>query len=253
MMLHRYFIWLSYKGTAYCGWQIQPGSPSVQQTLNNALAILLGEDVVTTGAGRTDTGVHASSFVAHFDTIRSAEEMNLPQMIYKLNRILPDDMGIQRIKEVKPDAHARFDALHRTYTYIICTRKDPFYAGRSWIMERPLEFDALQKAAVLLTEYRDFSAFARSNTQTKTNLCDILYAKWEEQDHLLFFEIRANRFLRNMVRAIVGTLVEAGLRKLDEEGLRTIIESKDRSRAGYSAPGCGLYLSDIHYPPDIFV
>jgi tRNA pseudouridine38-40 synthase len=249
-MLHRYFIWLSYKGTAYCGWQIQPGSPSVQQTLNNALTVLLREDVETTGAGRTDTGVHASTFVAHFDTAQTAEELNLKQLTYKLNRILPADIGIQRIEEVKPDIHARFSALSRTYHYFICTQKDPFQTGRSWLMERRLNLEAMQQAAHLLQAYEDFESFSKTNTQVKTFLCKVSKAQWEQEGHMLRFEITADRFLRNMVRAIVGTLVDVGLGKISADDFASIIESKDRNQAGYSAPGCGLFLINILYPPD---
>lgn len=249
-MLHRYFIWLSYKGTAYCGWQIQPGSPTVQQTLNNALTILLREDVETTGAGRTDTGVHASTFVAHFDTAQSAEELNLPQLTYKLNRILPADIGIQRIEEVMPDMHARFNALSRTYHYFICRHKDPFQTGRSWLMERRLNLEAMQQAADLLMAYEDFESFSKTNTQVKTFLCKVSKAHWEQEGHMLRFEITADRFLRNMVRAIVGTLVDVGLGKISADDFASIIESKDRNQAGYSAPGSGLFLVDIIYPSD---
>jgi tRNA pseudouridine38-40 synthase len=249
-MLHRYFIWLSYKGTAYCGWQVQPGSPTVQQTLNNALTVLLREDMETTGAGRTDTGVHASTFVAHFDTAQSAEELNLTQLTYKLNRILPADIGIQRIEEVKPDIHARFSALSRTYHYFICTHKDPFQTGRSWLMERRLNLEAMQQAADLLKAYEDFESFSKTNTQVKTFLCKISKAQWEQEGHMLRFEITADRFLRNMVRAIVGTLVDVGLGKISADDFASIIENKDRSQAGYSAPGSGLFLVDILYPSD---
>lgn len=248
--LHRYFIWLGYNGTAYYGWQVQPGTPTVQQTLNNALTVLLREDVETTGAGRTDTGVHATTFVAHFDTAQTAQELNLPQLIYKLNRILPSDIAIQRIEEVKPDAHARFSALSRTYQYFICTRKDPFQVGRSWLVERRLNVEAMQQAADLLKAYEDFESFSKTNTQVKTFLCRISEARWEQQGNMLRFEITADRFLRNMVRAIVGTLVDVGLAKISADDFASIIESKDRSQAGYSAPGCGLFLTDIVYPAD---
>lgn len=249
--LHRYFIWLSYNGAAYYGWQVQPGSPTVQQTLNNALAILLREDVETTGAGRTDTGVHASKFVAHFDTALPAPALNLPQLTYKLNRILPSDIAIERIEPVKPDAHARFSAISRTYHYYISTHKDPFQNGRSWLVERRLNFDAMQQAADLLKAYDDFESFSKTNTQVKTFICKVTEAQWEQLGNLLRFEITADRFLRNMVRAIVGTLIEVGLGKISPDDFASIIESKDRSQAGYSAPGCGLFLVDIKYPEGI--
>ncbi len=250
-ILHRYFIWMSYNGAGYCGWQIQPGSPSVQQTLNNALSILLREAVETTGAGRTDTGVHASKFAAHFDSALPAHDLNLSQLTYKLNRILPSDIAIERIEEVKPNAHARFSALSRTYHYFICTHKNPFQIGRSWLVERRLNLEAMQQAADLLKAYNDFESFSKTNTQVKTFICNIIDARWEQKGTLLRFEITADRFLRNMVRAIVGTLVEVGLGKISPEDFASITESKDRSQAGYSAPGCGLFLVDIKYPEAI--
>ncbi|MEE4176386.1 MAG: tRNA pseudouridine(38-40) synthase TruA [Bacteroides sp.] len=252
-MAHRYFAWLSYDGSVYSGWQIQPGSPTVQQTLNNALSILLREDVQTTGAGRTDAGVHATTFAAHFDTEKKPEELNLPQLVYKLNRILPSDIAIHRVEAVFPDVHARFSALSRTYHYYICTRKDPFQGGRSWLFERKLKLEAMQQAADLLTAYEDFESFSKINTQVKTFLCKISKAQWEKEDGMLRFEITADRFLRNMVRAIVGTLVEVGLGKITPNDFADIIESKDRSQAGYSAPACGLFLKEIRYPPDILL
>jgi tRNA pseudouridine38-40 synthase len=250
-MYHRYFIWLSYKGTAYYGWQVQPGTPTVQQTLNNALTVLLREDVETIGAGRTDTGVHATTFVAHFDTTQTAEKLNLPQLTYKLNRILPSDIAIQRIEKVKPDAHARFSAKSRTYHYFICTHKDPFQVGRSWLVERRLNLEAMRQAADLLKAYEDFESFSKTNTQVKTFKCQISEAQWEQEGNLLRFEITADRFLRNMVRAIVGTMVDVGLGKISADDFASIIESKDRSQAGFSAPGCGLFLVEVEYPPKI--
>lgn len=251
-MLYRYFIWLSYDGTVYCGWQIQPGSPTVQQTLNNALSILLREELQTTGAGRTDAGVHATTFVAHFDTEKAPEELDLQQLVYKLNRILPSDIAIHRIEPVLPDVHARFSALSRTYHYSICTHKDPFQFGRAWMFDRKLNLEAMQQAADLLLGYEDFKSFSKTNTQVKTFLCKIRRTGWVEEDGMLQFEITADRFLRNMVRAIVGTLIEVGLGKITPNDFADIIESKDRSQAGYSAPACGLFLKDIQYPPDIF-
>ena len=248
--IQRYFAWLSYDGTVYSGWQIQPGSPTVQQTLNNALSILLREDIETTGAGRTDAGVHASTFVAHFDTQKTADELNIPQLIYKMNRILPSDIAIQSIEAVQPEIHARFSALSRTYHYYICTRKDPFQVGRSWMFERKLNLEAMQQAADLLPAYDDFESFSKTNTQVRTFLCRISRAQWEKEEEMLRFEITADRFLRNMVRAIVGTLVEVGLGKITPNDFADIIESKDRSQAGYSAPASGLFLKDIQYPPD---
>lgn len=247
---NRFFVKLSYDGTVYSGWQIQPGAPTVQQTLNNALSILLREDVETTGAGRTDAGVHATTFVAHFDTQKTRDELDIPPLIHKLNRILPSDIAILQIEAVLPEVHARFSALSRTYHYFICTRKDPFLVGRSWLFQRKLNMEAMQQAAELLLGYEDFESFSKTNTQVKTFLCRISRAKWEQEEGLLKFEITADRFLRNMVRAIVGTLVEVGLGKISPNDFADIIESKDRSQAGYSVPACGLFLTDIQYPQD---
>ncbi len=244
----RYFVHMCYEGSAYCGWQIQPGLPTVQQTLDEALGILLKTDIRTMGAGRTDTGVHAKEFYAHFDGPAAAEMPDLQQLTYKLNKVLPHDIAIFEIIPVHARAHARYDAISRTYHYYICTRKDPFWQGRAWIFERKLNLEAMQQATSLLFSYEDFSSFSKSNTQVKTNLCQIMVAQWTREDHLLKFEIKANRFLRNMVRAITGTLVDVGLEKLSPEDFALIIESKDRNQAGYSAPGCGLYLSGIEYP-----
>lgn len=222
----------------------------MQQTLNNALSILLREDVETTGAGRTDAGVHATTFVAHFDTQKTRDELDIPPLIHKLNRILPSDIAILQIEAVLPEVHARFSALSRTYHYFICTRKDPFLVGRSWLFQRKLNMEAMQQAAELLLGYEDFESFSKTNTQVKTFLCRISRAKWEQEEGLLKFEITADRFLRNMVRAIVGTLVEVGLGKISPNDFADIIESKDRSQAGYSVPACGLFLTDIQYPQD---
>lgn len=247
-MEHRYFIQLSFDGTHYFGWQVQDHDPTVQETIDKALSTLLREEIHVVGAGRTDTGVHAKTFYAHFDTTIFLNNEQIAQTIYKLNRILPADIAIHNINAVSHNAHARFDAISRTYQYHIITKKDPFYQGKAWLVERKLAISAMQEAADLLMEYNDFSSFAKSNTQTKTNLCKVSKAQWTSQNHLLVFEITADRFLRNMVRAITGTLVEVGLGKRKAEDFRQVIESKDRQKAGYSVPACGLYLVDIQYP-----
>ena len=246
-MPKRYFIKLSFDGTRYSGWQIQENAASVQETLDKALSNLLREPIRTVGAGRTDTGVHARKFYAHFDTTAILDDKHIPQTVYKLNRILPPDIAIQGIFPVNPDAHARFDAISRTYQYYMCTQKDPFYHGKAWLMEPKLDIPTMQQAADMLPEFDDFSSFAKSNTQTKTNLCKVFHARWTTQTHLLVFEIKADRFLRNMVRAITGTLVEIGLGKIDLHDFAGIIQARDRRKAGYSAPGYGLYLVDIEY------
>ncbi|HSV87161.1 MAG TPA: tRNA pseudouridine(38-40) synthase TruA [Bacteroidales bacterium] len=244
---NRYFIWLSFDGTNYQGWQKQPGSPTVQQKLDNALSLLLREAIETTGAGRTDSGVHARSFVAHFDARIAPAEINTNQLIHKLNRFLPYDVSIIKIEPVKPGVHARFSAISRTYHYFICRYKDPFQRGRAWMFDRALNVDAMQQASNLLLNYTDFECFSKTNSQVKTFLCRVTSAHWELDGHMLKFEISADRFLRNMVRAIVGTLVGVGLGKLTPNDFAAIIESRDRRKAGVSAPACGLFLSEICY------
>jgi tRNA pseudouridine38-40 synthase len=250
---HRYFIKLSYAGTAYHGWQVQENTAfTVQQVLNEKLSMILRHTVEATGCGRTDTGVHAREFYAHFDTQIDDMHKNAAHWIYKLNSVLPDDVAIQDILKVKDDAHARFDATSRTYEYIIARQKDPFLKGWGWQFWKDLDVDAMNKAAKALFDYQDFSAFSKSRTQVKTNNCTILQARWEERDHALVFTVQANRFLRNMVRAIVGTLVEVGQKKISVEQLKEIIEGRNRSDAGASVPACGLYLVRIEYPERIF-
>ncbi len=205
------------------------------------------------GAGRTDTGVHARDFYAHFDCFYPVQDIEAMQLQFKLNRILPADIAVHNIIPVIPDAHARFDAGSRTYQYKIACRKDPYQAQFSWLFERKLELGKMQDAAGLLLQHTDFASFARSNTNVKTNVCKVYKASWEKEGHMLIFEIQADRFLRNMVRAIVGTLVDVGLGKVSREDFDRIIQSKDRRNAGYSAPACGLHLINIEYPANIFL
>lgn len=250
--LQRYFIQLSYEGSPFFGWQRQPGkSPTVQKALEETLELLMGYSVAVTGAGRTDTGVHASSYYAHMD-LEAGVTLNYPQLCYKLNRMLPPQIAIQKIQKVDSRAHARYSALSRTYQYKICTRKDPFQLGRAWLFEPPLNVSAMQQAADILLNTGDFACFSKSNTQVKTTLCQVSRANWEKNGNLLVFEIRANRFLRNMVRAIVGTLAEVGLGKISLDDFLQILDSRDRRKAGYSVPGHGLYLTQIEYPDDIW-
>ncbi len=250
--MFRYFIRMAYMGTDFNGWQVQPGAPTIQEEIEKCLSLLLKEPVRLTGAGRTDTGVHAHEFYAHFDCSHRPEMLSQIQPVYKSNRFLPPSIAVLDIFPVDSKAHARFHALDRTYHYYICTRKDPFYTGRAWIQERPMDMKAMQEAAGLLLQHEDFSSFARSNTQVKTNICKVYEAHWEEDGHILYFRIRADRFLRNMVRAIVGTMVDIGRGKLGANDFQKIIEAKDRRRAGYSAPACGLFLVKIRYPDHIF-
>lgn len=249
-MQYRYFIYLAYDGSLYNGWQIQPNGKSIQETLMKALFTFLRKEVSVTGAGRTDSGVHARLMVAHFDFDRPLA----PNFVCeKLNRILPADIAVYQVKEVKSDAHARFDALSRTYQYFITTRKSPFNRLYSLAIHQPLNVNLMNQAAQLLFEYKDFTSFSKLHTDTKTNLCEIKKAEWKFIDeHTLVFTIQANRFLRNMVRAIVGTLLEVGLGRMSLEQFRGVIEQKDRGVAGASVPGHALFLMKVDYPQSIF-
>ena len=247
----RYFVELSYNGGRYCGWQRQPEAASVQATLEAALSTLLREPVEVTGAGRTDTGVHAAYSVAHFDTAVPLTDPR--QTAYKLNCLLPDDIAVFGVTPVAADAHARFSAVEREYCYFIETRKNPFTRRAAWQYRRPLDAERMDRAAALLTQYSDFTSFAKLNSNNKTNICRIVRAGWEESPEGVYrFTIRADRFLRNMVRALVGTLVDVGRGRYDEEEFRAIVESRDLSRASGSAPAEGLYLWDVVYPAEVF-
>ena len=251
----RYFIQLSYDGTGYHGWQVQPNGVSVQEVLQKALSTLLRQPTEVTGAGRTDAGVHASMMVAHFDWPAAhegegCEEMPLDctQLTYKLNRLLPPDVAVQAVRPVGPEMHARFSATRRTYHYYIHTHKDPFLRGYSWQVNVPLDFALMNEAAQVLLEYSDFTSFSKTGTDVKTNICQLTEARWEQlKPGEWRFTVSANRFLRNMVRAIVGTLVEVGRHRMTISQMRHAIEAKDRQRAGESVPGHTLYLTNIEY------
>lgn len=241
----RYFIELAYNGRNYHGWQMQPGVPSVQEALNRALCTLLREEIQVVGAGRTDTGVHASFYVAHFD---AREPLKAPeQTVYKLNRILGKDIAVSRIYPVAADAHARFSALSRTYRYFIDKNKNPFTCEYAWKVYPLPDIHIMNEACQILFEYRDFTSFSKLHTDVKTNNCTIMEARWEDTGNQLVFTIQADRFLRNMVRAIVGTMVELGQGKLTLADFRRIIESRNRCNAGTSVPGHALFLSHIDY------
>lgn len=245
----RYFIQLSYDGTNYHGWQLQENARSVQGEVEKALAVATREKIELVGAGRTDTGVHASFFIAHFDC--KAESLADEKSVFKLNCLLPEDIAIQRIFRVRPDAHARFDATYREYKYYISVHKVPFtykYAERE---TRKLDIGKMNLAAQALFDYSDFTSFSKLGSDVRTNNCVIYKAFWEEMEDQLVFTIRADRFLRNMVRAIVGTLLEVGLGKKSLQDFRTVIEKKDRSSAGASVAAKGLFLVDIGYPDDV--
>ncbi len=247
--MQRYFIQLAYKGTNYHGWQIQDNAPTVQAELNKTLSILLNQTIETIGCGRTDTGVHASDYYAHFDSLNIK---NIEQLIYKLNKFLSKDIAVYKIFKVKNDANARFDAIERTYNYYITKRKDPFLTESAYYYYGNLDINEMNKAAEILLSYKNFEAFSKSNTQVNNYICHISYAKWTEKNDVLKFEISANRFLRNMVRAIVGTLLEVGKGNINLEEFKQIIECKNRSKAGFSVPAYGLFLSNIKYPQSIF-
>lgn len=238
----------SYNGKAYHGWQNQPNAISVQEVLEKALSTILQDDISIVGAGRTDAGVHASQMFAHFDFEDNFEPTNL---IYKLNSYLPKDIAIHDIFKTTSEAHARFNAMSRTYHYKISTSKNVFEYDFMYQVLQPLNIDAMNKACEILLEYKDFQCFSKSNTDVKTYYCDVKEAFWSKKNDQLLFTITANRFLRNMVRAIVGTMVNIGLGKIDPNDLHDIIASKKRSEAGFSVPAHGLYLVEIVYPEEI--
>lgn len=250
--MQRYFIRLSYNGTAYHGWQVQENTTAtVQQVLNDMLSKLLNEPIVATGCGRTDTGVHASDFYAHFDASNMQLAADKEKWIFRFNGALPADISVQNIYAVKPDANSRFDAVSRTYKYFISQKKNPFGIDRACFYYGALDIKAMNAAAAELFKHTDFGAFAKSNTQNFTNNCKVVEAEWREENGLLVFTISADRFLRNMVRAIVGTLIDVGKGKMSIAEFNAVIESRDRSNAGYSVPACGLYLVKVEYPEDL--
>jgi len=240
----RYFIQFAYNGTHYHGWQIQPNASSVQETLNKALSVLLNETISIMGAGRTDTGVHATEMFGHFDTEKT---LDIQILIHKLNSYLPKDIAIFDIILVHDDAHCRFDATKRTYEYHINTVKNPFLQELSWYVNQKLDVDLMNEAAQLLLKHTDFQCFSKVHTDVNTFDCTIFEAFWKKENSKLIFTISANRFLRNMVRAIVGTLINIGLHKITLADFENIIASKSREKAGFSVPAHGLYLTKIDY------
>ena len=243
--MQRYFIYLSYDGAGYHGWQIQPHSHSVQAELQRALSVLLRENIEVVGAGRTDTGVHARVMVAHFDVGRAIDGK---QLAYKLNRVLPRDIAVDRVEAVGEEMHARFSAVSRTYHYYIHTRRDPFLRAYSCELHWDLDFQGMNEAASHLLEVDDFGAFCKSHTDVKTTLCDVTEARWiKTSPHTWYFRITADRFLRNMVRAVVGTLIDIGRGRLTIDGFDEIIQGHNRMNAGESMPGHALFLEEIRY------
>ncbi len=245
----RYFIELAYNGKNYFGWQIQPNQISVQEVLEKAFSTLLRDKISITGAGRTDTGVHAKKMFAHFDFDRKLPE----DLVHRLNSYLPKDIVIYQIHLMTDEAHARFDATERTYHYFVQTGKDAFNYDFAWQVHFELDIEKMNMAAQMLLGTKDFSSFAKIHTDVKTHICEVKSANWERNGKELKFVITADRFLRNMVRAIVGTLVDVGKGKISLEEFNTIIAQKDRSFASGSAPAHGLYLVDVVYPKRIFI
>ncbi|MCO6149549.1 tRNA pseudouridine(38-40) synthase TruA [Flavobacterium sp. NRK1] len=241
----RYFIEFAYNGKNYCGWQYQPHSPSVQETLNKALSTLIRTEIDVTGAGRTDTGVHARQMYAHFD---HEEIRDTAKLIQRLNSFLPKDIVVYNIIPLHDGAHARFDAVSRTYEYHIHTFKDAFDNEGSWYNFNSLNVEKMNEAAQQLFNYTNFKCFSKTHTDVRTFNCDIKEAYCVQNGNKLVFTISADRFLRNMVRAIVGTLVNVGMEKITINDFKDIIESRDRNRAGFSVPAHGLYLTKVIYP-----
>ena len=248
--MQRYFLQLSFNGTKYHGWQFQPNALTVQEVLEKSLSTLLREEISVVGAGRTDSGVHALFFVAHFDS--ENQHLDKENLVFKLNNFLPKDIAVQKIKKVSKDFHARFSAISRTYKYYIIIWKDPFSVETAYRLTGKIDDEKMNQAARILFEYDDFTSFSRLHTDVKTNLCKIYRADWTKENEMLVFTIKADRFLRNMVRAIVGTMLEVGRGKMGAEDFRKVIEKKDRGAAGASAPPSGLFLTHIDYPEEVF-
>lgn len=260
----RYFMHLSYDGTRYHGWQIQPNGISVEGEIERCLSVLLRQPIDIVGAGRTDAGVHARHMAAHFDVEAAMQIEELRQLTYRVNRMLPPDIVVEKIEAVADDLHARFSAKWRTYHYYLTTRPTPFNRQYNWLCHFQLDFSLMNEAARMLLEHKDFACFCKTHTDVKTTLCDVVEAQWipivrpeyeegrgaengaEPTDW--YFRIKANRFLRNMVRAVVGTLVEVGRHRMTLEQFRDVLDSKTRTRAGESMPGNALFLERIDYP-----
>jgi tRNA pseudouridine38-40 synthase len=240
----RFFIELSYKGTNYHGWQVQPNANSVQEELNKALSTILNTEIELVGAGRTDSGVHAKQMFAHFDC---KMELDMDKIVAQLNSFLANDIAIHALFKVKEDANCRFDALSRTYQYHIIHKKNPFNST-AYLLHKGLDVESMNSACQHLLGKQDFTSFSKVNTQTFTNNCNVMIARWEEIENELIFSIKADRFLRNMVRAIVGTLLDVGMNKITVDDVKEIIVKKDRSQAGASVPAHALFLTKVEYP-----
>ena len=244
----RYFVQFSYLGSAYHGWQKQPNARTVQQEMERCFTTLLREPIELVAAGRTDTGVHAHEMYAHFDIDKLDDEKTL---VYRLNSFLPEDIAVKRLIAVNPESHARFSALQRTYIYTIVSKKNPFLFQTAYYSKMAYDIELMNTAAELLIGHKDFECFSKSRTDVKTYMCDISFARWEQNEDQLIFTISADRFLRNMVRAVVGTLLDVGLGKKSLKDVKTIIKNKDRSLAGVSVPAKGLSLVRVQYPEEM--
>lgn len=252
-MKQRYFIELQYDGSNFAGWQIQPNANTVQAEIENAFSIITRKNTAITGCGRTDSGVHARFFVAHFDSDLVFEKHEIDLLIYKLNRFLPVSITILKMYPVKPEAHARFDAISRTYKYYLNTNKNPFIEKYAWHFFGDFNFEQMNETAKLLYDFSDFTSFSKLHTQTKTNNCKVMHAQWTYENGTWIFTIKADRFLRNMVRAIVGTLLDVGRGHITPSDFTKIIEQKERQKAGQSVPAHGLFLEEVEYPENIFI
>ena len=245
--MFRYFLELGYKGTNYCGWQMQNNAVTVQQKLNEALAVVFNQTIETTGCGRTDTGVHASEFFMHFEV--ETEIRDSGKLIYQLNSLLPFDIAIYNIYNVAENAHARFDAISRSYRYFLSTRKDPFLNETAWYWRSDLNIELMNSAAAFMLNNKDFTCFSKAGGQQSTNLCNLMYAEWKvHSNHLIEFTVTSNRFLRGMVRAMVGTMMLVGQEKLTLQEFTIILQNGSRSDAGESVPPQGLFLTEVQYP-----
>jgi tRNA pseudouridine38-40 synthase len=250
----RYFLSLSYDGRYFNGWQVQKNTQdTVQQVLEQKLSLLLREKIAVTGCGRTDTGVNARNYIAHFDS-ETLGSHPLSHWIFKLNRILPESISADGLQKVRPDAHARYDAEERLYHYYLLLKKDPFRTRYAWLVHDAPDFALMNQGARVITKHSDFSAFSKSNTQNKTNICNIREAQWiKTGEHEWRFTIRADRFLRGMVRAIVGTLMDLGRNRISIDDVDAVIDSRDRRKAGSNAPAHGLFFEGVRYPKDIYL
>lgn len=253
MVKSRYFMLLSYAGSNYHGWQTQENTPdTVQQKLEESFSNLLQEPISITGCGRTDTGVHASYYVAHFDSESHVFKEDYDKWLFKLNKVLPGDIAVKKIIEVPGHFHSRFDATSRSYTYYIHQEKDPFREKFSYYHYGNLDLNLMNQGAAFLIGTHDFTSFSKTGSANKTCICDVYEARWDSHENGLVFTIRANRFLRNMVRSVVGALIKVGAEKIGPEEIKTILERKTRKQTTGTAPACGLFLSNVEYPYPIF-